>query len=90
MKLLSSIRTLKFALLLAVCAVLASQTGRAQFVYNVSIDTSALAGIGNAPYAVDFTMLYGGGGPSNYAGISNFSFGGGSAGDASRYLPRVG
>ena len=64
-------------------SLLAAATCKANIIYDVSLDTSGLAGNVNGPFAVDFQLTSGDttSGVVNTATLSSFTFGtGGSAG----------
>ncbi|MDB6152369.1 MAG: sorting protein [Chthoniobacteraceae bacterium] len=67
----------KLALVVGVCAFLASPLEAAVNYYHISINTSSLTSNPGAPFSLDF-QLNGGGPLSNTATVTNFDFGGGS------------
>ena len=67
---------------LCVIASLAASTARAG-TWNISVDTSTLAADFTGPFGIDFELI---GSNGNVVTLSNFSFGGGSAGPGSAFI----
>ncbi len=65
--------------LLALALVSLSATAvHADYIFDVSVDTSGLSANYTAPFGIDFQLFSGGNASGNTATISNFAFGGGS------------
>jgi hypothetical protein len=56
---------------------LSATTSQADFIFNVSVDTSGLSSNYTAPFGIDFQLISGGSAPSNTVTISDFNFGSG-------------
>ena len=69
--------------LLGLVLALTGPAGRADQVWTVSLDTSQLATDYTGPFALDFELI---GSNGNTVTLSNFSFGGGSAGPGLAFL----
>jgi hypothetical protein len=73
------------ALVLSLCVIasLAVSTARADSTWNISLDTSTLAAGYTGPFGVDFELI---GSNGNTVTLSDFSFGGGSAGPGGAFI----
>lgn len=69
---------LKLSIALAASAT-ASQVSASNIFYHFDVDTSALAGNPNAPFALDFQLTDGDGLNNSFVTIKNFDFSGGNA-----------
>ncbi len=76
-------RLMPCAGLLGFILILAGPAARADLTWTVSLDTSQLAANYTAPFALDFELV---GSNGNTVTLTNFSFGGGSAGPGSAFL----
>ncbi len=76
-------RLMPCAGLLGFILILAGPAARADLTWTVSLDTSQLVANPTGPFALDFELL---GTNGNTVTLTNFSFGGGSAGPGSAHL----
>ena len=76
-------RLMPCAGLLGFILILAGPAARADLTWTVSLDTSQLATNYTGPFALDFELV---GSNGNTVTLTNFSFGGGSAGPGPAFL----